>query len=213
VEYNIEGVNQIQVKTQIGLTFANALRSIVRQDPDVIMVGEMRDTETAKIAVQSALTGHLVLSTLHTNDAAGSITRMLDMGVEDYLLASTVNAVIAQRLVRKLCPECREPFTPRPDEIRRFGLERIAGDREVKLHRAVGCAHCGGTGYRGRNAIVELLVISEPVRRLVLDHAQAGAIADQAAAEGMRSMFEDGLVKALEGTTTIEEVLRVTRSR
>ncbi len=129
VEYHIEGVNQIQVKTQIGLTFANALRSIVRQDPDVIMVGEMRDTETAKIAVQSALTGHLVLSTLHTNDAAGSITRMLDMGVEDYLLASTVNAVIAQRLVRRLCPQCRAPYRPEADEIRRFGLDRLAGDR------------------------------------------------------------------------------------
>jgi general secretion pathway protein E len=177
------------------------------------MVGEMRDTETAKIAVQSALTGHLVLSTLHTNDAAGSITRLLDMDVEDYLLASTVNAVIAQRLVRKLCTHCRQPDAPGPEEIRRWGLDRLAGDKEPILHRAVGCERCGGTGYRGRNAIVELLVMSEPLRRLVLDHAQAGAIADQAVAEGMRPMFEDGLLKALAGITTVEEVVRVTRAR
>jgi general secretion pathway protein E len=211
VEYNIEGVNQIQVKPQIGLTFANALRSIVRQDPDVIMIGEMRDTETAKIAVQSALTGHLVLSTLHTNDAAGSITRMLDMGVEDYLLASTVNAVMAQRLVRNLCPACREPYAPAPEEARHWRLERFTSGGEPVLHRAVGCEQCDGIGYRGRSAIVELLVMSEPIRRLVLAHAEAGQIAQQAAAEGTRSMFEDGLAKALAGKTTVEEVLRVTQ--
>jgi general secretion pathway protein E len=210
VEYNIEGVNQIQAKPQIGLTFANALRSIVRQDPDVIMIGEMRDTETAKIAVQSALTGHLVLSTLHTNDSAGSITRLLDMGVEDYLLASTVNAVMAQRLVRNLCTQCRRPYRPTPEEIRHWRLERFTEGTEPRLHRAVGCDQCGGTGYRGRSAIVELLVMSEPLRRLVLEHAEAGRIAHQAAAEGTRSMFEDGLTKALAGTTTIEEVVRVT---
>jgi general secretion pathway protein E len=211
VEYNIEGVNQIQAKPQIGLTFANALRSIVRQDPDVIMIGEMRDTETAKIAVQSALTGHLVLSTLHTNDSAGSITRLLDMGVEDYLLASTVNAVLAQRLVRTLCPACREPYRPLPEQTQQFRLERFTNGCEPSLYRAVGCEQCGGTGYRGRIAIVELLVMSEPLRRLVLAHAEAGKIAQQAAAEGMRTMFEDGLVKALAGTTTVEEVARVTQ--
>jgi general secretion pathway protein E len=211
VEYHIEGVNQIQVKPQIGLTFANALRSIVRQDPDVIMIGEMRDTETAKIAVQSALTGHLVLSTLHTNDAAGSITRLLDMGVEDYLLASTVNAVMAQRLVRKLCPRCRQPYTPAAEEIRHWRLDRFTKAAAPTLYRARGCEQCGGTGYRGRNAIVELLVMSDPLRRLVLEHPEAGRIGQQAATEGTRSMFEDGLVKALAGTTTIEEVVRVTQ--
>jgi general secretion pathway protein E len=211
VEYNIEGVNQIQVKPQIGLTFANALRSIVRQDPDVIMVGEMRDTETAKIAVQSALTGHLVLSTLHTNDAAGSITRMLDMGVEDYLLASTVNAVMAQRLVRNLCPACREPYAPSPEEAGHWRLERFTNGADPVLYRAAGCEQCDGIGYRGRSAIVELLVMSEPIRRLVLAHAEAGRIAQQAAAEGTRSMFEDGLMKSLAGRTTVEEVLRVTQ--
>jgi general secretion pathway protein E len=211
VEYNIEGVNQIQIKPQIGLTFANALRSIVRQDPDVIMIGEMRDTETAKIAVQSALTGHLVLSTLHTNDAAGSITRLLDMGVEDYLLASTVNAVVAQRLVRKLCPRCRQPYRPGAEEFRRWRLERFVTPADATLYRAVGCGHCGGTGYRGRGAIVELLLMSEALRRLVLSHAEAGRIAQQAAAEGTRGMFEDGLMKSLAGRTTIEEVVRVTQ--
>jgi general secretion pathway protein E len=175
------------------------------------MVGEMRDTETAKIAVQSALTGHLVLSTLHTNDAAGSITRMLDMGVEDYLLASTVNAVMAQRLVRNLCPACREPYAPSPEEARHWRLDRFTGGAEPRLYRAVGCERCDGIGYLGRSAIVELLVMSEPIRRLVLAHAEAGRIAQQAAAEGTRSMFEDGLTKSLAGRTTVEEVLRVTQ--
>ena len=211
VEYNIDGINQIQVKPQIGLSFANALRSIVRQDPDVIMIGEMRDTETAKIAVQSALTGHLVLSTLHTNDSAGSITRMLDMGVEDYLLASTVNAVMAQRLVRNLCPECRQSYRPPPEQIRYWGLDRFTDEADPILYRAVGCEKCGGTGYRGRSAIVELMVMTDPLRRLVLEHAEAGKIASQAAEEGMRSMFQDGLVKALAGITSIEELVRVTQ--
>ena len=211
VEYNIDGINQIQVKPQIGLSFANALRSIVRQDPDVIMIGEMRDTETAKIAVQSALTGHLVLSTLHTNDAAGSITRMLDMGVEDYLLASTVNAVMAQRLVRNLCQECRQSYRPSPEEIQYWGLGRFTEATDPELYRAAGCEKCGGTGYRGRSAIVELMVMTDPLRRLVLEHAEAGKIAAQAAEEGMRSMFQDGLVKALAGITSIEELVRVTQ--
>ena len=211
VEYNIDGVNQIQVKPQIGLTFANALRSIVRQDPDVIMIGEMRDQETAKIAVQSALTGHLVLSTVHTNDAAGSITRLLDMGVEDYLLTSTINAAQAQRLVRRLCRHCRAPYTPTAELVRRWALDGVAGDRPITLYRAVGCEHCHDTGYAGRSAVVELLVMNDPLRELVLKHADAGEIARAAAAHGMRSMFEDGLRKSLAGETTIEEVLRVTQ--
>ena len=213
VEYNIEGVNQMQVKPHIGLTFANALRSIVRQDPDIIMIGEMRDRETAAIAVQSALTGHLVLSTLHTNDASGSITRLLDMGVEDYLLTSTVNAVLAQRLVRTLCTHCREPYTPMEELITRWGLRRFAGDGAVTLYRATGCEHCGHTGYSGRNAIVELLVMSDPIKQLVLKHSDTGEITRLAAKTGMLSMLDDGLRKVVGGVTTIEEVRRVTQEQ
>jgi len=213
VEYNIEGVNQMQVKPQIGLTFANALRSIVRQDPDVIMIGEMRDKETAAIAVQSALTGHLVLSTLHTNDAAGSITRLLDMGVEDYLLTSTVNAVLAQRLVRSLCHHCREAYTPMDEVVSRWGLQRYAGESAVTLYRAVGCEHCGHTGYSGRKAIVELLVMTDPIKQLVLKHSDAGEIARVAADDGMHFMLDDGLRKAVAGETTIDEVRRVTQEQ
>ena len=213
VEYNIEGINQMQVKPQIGLTFSNALRSIVRQDPDVIMIGEMRDKETAAIAVQSALTGHLVLSTLHTNDAAGSITRLLDMGVEDYLLTSTVNAVLGQRLVRSLCHHCREAYTPTDELVLRLGLRRYAGDGPVTLYQAVGCEHCGHSGYRGRNAIVELLVMTDAIRQLVLKHCDAGEITRVAAKAGMLSMLDDGLRKAMAGETTIEEVRRVTQEQ
>ena len=213
VEYNIEGINQMQVKPQIGLTFANALRSIVRQDPDVIMIGEMRDEETAAIAVQSALTGHLVLSTLHTNDAAGSITRLLDMGVEDYLLTSTVNAVLAQRLVRTLCHHCREAYTPLDDVVSRWDLQRYAGDSPVTLYRAVGCEHCGHTGYSGRNAIVELLVMTDQIKKLILKHSDAGKISRVAAESGMHTLLDDGLRKAVAGKTTIEEVRRVTQEQ
>jgi general secretion pathway protein E len=213
VEYNIEGVNQMQVKPQIGLTFANALRSIVRQDPDVIMIGEMRDEETAAIAVQSALTGHLVLSTLHTNDAAGSITRLLDMGVEDYLLTSTVNAVLAQRLVRSPCHICREPYTPMDEVVLRWGLRRFAGDSPITLYQAAGCEHCGHTGYSGRIAILELLVMTDSIKQLILKHSDAGEIARAAAAGGMRFMLDDGLCKAVAGETTLEEVRRVTQEQ
>ena len=213
VEYNIEGVNQMQVKPQIGLTFATALRSIVRQDPDIIMIGEMRDKETAAIAVQSALTGHLVLSTLHTNDAAGSITRLLDMGVEDYLLTSTVNAVLAQRLVRTLCHHCREAYTPMDEVVKRWSLQRYAGDEPVTLYRAVGCEHCGHSGYHGRNAIVELLVMTDAIKQMVLKHNDAGKIARVATEDGMYTMLDDGLRKAVNGETTIEEVRRVTQEQ
>ncbi|QBQ54178.1 type II secretion system ATPase GspE [Nitrosococcus wardiae] len=211
VEYQLEGINQIQVKPQIGLTFAGALRSIVRQDPDVIMIGEMRDRETAGIAVQSALTGHLVLSTLHTNDAAGGVTRLLDMGVEDYLLTSTVNGILAQRLVRTLCKHCTEPYEAMPELIEELELHRFSQEKPVMLYRPVGCEHCNGIGYHGRAAIMEFLVMSDPVRRLVLQHADAGDIQDQAQKEGMRIMYEDGLLKALSGLTTIEEVIRVSQ--
>lgn len=211
VEYQLAGINQIQVKSSIGLSFANALRSIVRQDPDVIMVGEMRDLETARISIQSALTGHLVLSTLHTNDASSSITRMLEMGVEDYLLTSTLNAVIAQRLVRVLCPHCREPYTPLPELVRETGLERFAQGKPMQLWRANGCKECQGTGFYGRLVIHELLLMNDEIRRLSLDHADSGRIHAAARASGMRTMYEDGCAKALQGLTNLEEVIRVTQ--
>jgi general secretion pathway protein E len=210
VEYQIEGINQIQAKPQIGLDFSHALRSIVRQDPDIIMIGEMRDLETAKIAIQSALTGHLVLSTLHTNNAAGGVTRMLDMGVEDYLLTSTINGILAQRLVRRLEPTHAERYEALPEVIEEFGLRRFQPDGKIYLYKPVASA-ITPSGYLGRTTIMEFLVMSDPIRRLVMQHGDMGKIEEQARSEGMRTMYEDGLVKALAGTTTIEEVLRVTQ--
>ncbi len=210
VEYQIAGINQIQVKPQIDLTFASALRSIVRQDPDIIMVGEMRDLETARIAVQSALTGHLVLSTLHTNDAAGGVTRLLDMGVEDYLITSTINGIVAQRLVRRLCGHCAEAYEPLPELVEELELQEFAGeDGRVRLHRAVGCEACGGSGYHGRLALTEVLVMNDDIRRLVMQHANAGEIQQAAIADGMATLHRDGLRKAAAGLTTLEEVARV----
>jgi general secretion pathway protein E len=212
VEYQLDGINQMQVKPQIGLTFANGLRAIVRQDPDVIMIGEIRDGETAGIAVQSALTGHLVLSTLHANSAAGAITRLLDMGAEDYLLTSTINATLAQRLVRILCTQCKRGYDPLPEEISEFNLHRYVTDNApIRLYQAVGCPACAGTGYWGRTGIVELLVMSDALRRLILQHADANEMHKQALAGGMETMYEDGLRKVIAGITTLEEVLRVTQ--
>lgn len=211
VEYQLSGVNQIQVKPQIGLTFASALRSILRQDPDIIMIGEVRDLETAQIAAQSALTGHLVLSTLHTNSAAASVTRLIDMGLEDYLIGSTVNGITAQRLVRRLCPHCREPHPAVAEISDELQLHRLAPDGNVMLYRAVGCDRCNMTGYRGRSGIAEMLVMTEDLRRLTLRRASAHEIHEAAVAGGMRSLYHDGIVKALHGTTSLEEVLRVTR--
>ena len=211
VEYQMEGINQIQVKPQIGLTFANALRSIVRQDPDVIMIGEIRDLETAQIAVQSALTGHLVISTLHTNDAPSTVNRLLDMGVEDYLLTSTVNGILAQRLVRSLCTDCREPYEPLPEVVKEFELERFTDDTPIMLYRPVGCEACGGTGYSGRLGIMEMMPMTDTIRSLVMRHAISGEIRRQAIDEGMQTLYEDGLRKVLAGTITLDEVLRVTR--
>ena len=210
VEYQIEGVNQIQVKAQIGLDFSHALRSIVRQDPDIIMIGEMRDLETAKIAIQSALTGHLVLSTLHTNNAAGGITRLLDMGVEDYLLSSTVNGILGQRLVRKIEAGGAQPYVAMPEVVQEFGLERFTQQRPVHLFKPTP-SNLTPTGYLGRTTIMEFLRMTDPLRRLVMKHADMGVIEQAARDEGMRTMYEDGLVKALAGVTTIEEVLRVTQ--
>ncbi len=210
IEYQIEGINQIQAKASIGLDFAGALRSIVRQDPDVIMIGEMRDLETARIAIQSALTGHLVLSTLHTNDAAGGVTRMLDMGVEDYLLTSTVNAIMAQRLVRRLDPETREAYQALPEFVEELGLRALTDADPVTLYRP-GSSEASPTGYRGRTGIHEILLMSDEIRRMVMKHATSTEIERHARTEGMRTMYEDGLLKALSGETSAEEVLRVTQ--
>jgi len=210
VEYQLEGINQIQAKSSIGLDFAAALRAIVRQDPDVIMIGEMRDLETARIAIQSALTGHLVLSTVHTNDAAGGVTRMLDMGVEDYLLTSTVNAILAQRLVRTLDPETREPVELLPEVAKEMGLTELADKERYVVYKPVP-SELNPTGFRGRTTILELLSMSDPIRRLVMQHATSGELEAQAIKEGMRTMYFDGMNKCLEGKTTIEEILRVTQ--
>ena len=210
VEYQLEGINQIQVKPQVGLDFANALRAIVRQDPDVIMVGEMRDTETVRIAVQSALTGHLVLSTLHTNDAAGGITRLMDMGVEDFLLTSTVNGIVTQRLVRRLCQHCRQPHVVIPEVEQELGLTRyVKPGEELRLYSANGCPQCGGTGYHGRLSLAEILLMTDNIRQLIMRHANATEINSAALADGMENMYQDGLRKAVAGLTTLEEVVRV----
>ncbi|HWZ71864.1 MAG TPA: type II secretion system ATPase GspE [Casimicrobiaceae bacterium] len=211
VEYQMPGINQIQVKPQIDLTFANALRSIVRQDPDVIMIGEIRDLETAQIAVQSALTGHLVLSTVHTNDAASTVNRLLDMGVEDYLLTSTVIGILAQRLVRTLCPACKEAYTALPEVVDELGLRKFAAKSDVTLYHAKGCKECGHTGFIGRVSIMEMLPMSDHLRTHVMRHATSTELRAEAIKEGMVTMYEDGMRKAMNGVTTFEEVLRVTR--
>ncbi|CAA7621431.1 GspE/PulE family protein [Magnetospirillum sp. UT-4] len=205
VEYHLAGITQIQVQPRIGLDFAAVLRGVLRHDPDVVMIGEIRDLETAEIAVQAALTGHLVLSTLHTSSAAGTIARLLDMGVPEYLIASALSGIAAQRLVRTLCPACRQPYEPAPELAARLGLEW-----PVRLWRPVGCDECGGSGYRGRTTVIEVLTLTEPLRRLVLARTDAAALARAAAAEGMRPILEDGLAKALAGVTSLAEVLRLT---
>src|SRR5438132_6954781 len=207
VEYQLKGVNQIPVKPKIGLTFANGLRHIVRQDPDVILVGEIRDLETAEIAIQASLTGHLVFSTLHTNDAPGAITRLQDMGVEGYLVASVLEAVLAQRLVRRICPACRVPDTPSKADLDALGIE--AGPDT--LFRGKGCEECRGTGYRGRSGIYELFVLDEDARSLILKRASTRDIRQHAVARGMVTLRMDGWKRACEGVTTVEEILRVTQ--
>ncbi len=219
VEYELEGLSQIQVRPKIGLTFAHTLRSILRYDPDIIMIGEIRDLETAQIAVQASLTGHLVLATLHTNTAAASITRLLDMGIEDYLLTSTVVGIVAQRLVRRLCPHCREAYSALPElaaQIRRSTASAPGADRgdagegeTVTLYRPKGCAACNGSGYWGRVGILEILPMNDEIRRLVLRQAESREIHAAALEAGMRSMYQDGLAKARQGVTSLEEVMRV----
>jgi len=212
IEYQLTGINQIQVKPQIGLNFASLLRSILRQDPDVIMIGEIRDLETVQIAVQAALTGHLVLSTIHTNSAAATMTRLRDMGLEDYLMTATLKAVLAQRLVRRLCPMCKVPDPAPSALIERLGLERLAPAEAITLFHPKGCAGCRGTGYRGRRAIAELLVPNRAIDRLIFEGADDAAIERAAVEQGMRPIFDNGLVAVIEGDTTIEEVVRCIRS-
>ncbi len=212
IEYQLNGINQIQTKPQIGLTFAALLRSILRQDPDVIMVGEIRDLETAQIAVQAALTGHLVLSTLHTNSAAATITRLRDMGLEDYLVTAVLRGVLAQRLVRRLCDYCKQESEAPTELIQRFDLQRRAGGHPVRLWHPVGCAQCRSTGYRGRQAIAEFLVPAAAIEHLIFSKADQNEIERAAVSAGMITMFQAGLDAALAGTTTIEEVVRSIRA-
>lgn len=211
VEYQIPGVNQVQVNPQAGLTFASGLRSFLRQDPNIIMVGEVRDTETAELAIQAALTGHLVFSTLHTNSAAGALPRLLDMQAEPFLIVSTITCVVAQRVVRKICDHCHEAYQP-PEEVVsdiRAVLGSLTPEQPFQLFRGKGCAECGDKGYLGRIAIFEVLPMTEKIGRLVLEHKPASAVETQAVADGMLLMKQDGYLKALTGITTIEEVLRV----
>jgi general secretion pathway protein E len=207
IEYQIEGINQIHVKPKIGLTFANGLRHIVRQDPDIVMVGEIRDIETADIAIQSALTGHLVFSTLHTNDAPGAVTRLLDMGVENFLVSSSLIGVLAQRLVRVICTACKEPFVPQQELLENINLNGI----NTTTYHGAGCEECRHTGYRGRTGIFELMLITEEIRQMVLEKASSNIIRQKAISQGMQVLRECGMQKVNEGITSIEEVLRVTQ--
>jgi general secretion pathway protein E len=209
IEYQLHGVGQMQVSPKIDLTFANGLRSILRQDPDVIMVGEIRDSETAEIAIQSALTGHLVFSTLHTNDSFGALTRLVDMGIEPFLVSSSVMAVLAQRLVRVLCPDCRETYLPSGSELNRIGLS--SADCSGPIYRARGCRACRNTGYRGRSAVHELMIVDDDVRELVMKKADASSIRRACTSKGMKVLRQDGAERVMAGRTTIEELLRVTQ--
>jgi general secretion pathway protein E len=209
VEYQLEGITQIQANASIGLSFAAGLRSIVRQDPDVLMVGEIRDHETAEIAIESALTGHLVFSTLHTNDAAGAVTRLQDMGVEGYLISSSLLAIQAQRLVRRVCSDCKVAQPISMDEV---NVLQINAEDYPILQRGTGCERCGGTGYRGRIGLYELLVMSDAIRHHIASGADANVIREQAIREGMKTLRQDALEKLAAGLTTPEEVVRVTRA-
>ena len=210
VEYQLPQIGQIQVNPKINLTFANGLRSILRQDPDIVLVGEMRDTETAEIAIQASLTGHLVFSTLHTNDAAGAINRLLDMQVEPYLVSSSVVGIMAQRLVRKICPHCREGYQPSEESLKEIGLSL----RDIKggtLYRGKGCEKCFKSGYMDRSGIFEILLIDEEIRQMIMSRTETGAIKKHALKKGMLTLRMDGAKKVIEGQTTIEEVIRVTQ--
>jgi len=211
VEYDLKGVIQVPINAKIGLTFATSLRHILRQDPDIIMVGEIRDAETAQIAIQASLTGHLVFSTLHTNDAAGTITRLIDMGIEPFLVTSTLEAVLAQRLVRKICQNCKEEYTPEPEIISDLGL-KPEDVKNRKFYRGAGCVKCNNSGYKGRTGIYELLMLNEKIRQLVIEKAHTALIRKAAIENGMKTLLDDGLEKINAGITTVEEVLKEAQS-
>jgi general secretion pathway protein E len=210
IEYQIPGVNQVQVNTKIELTFARALRAFLRQNPDIIMVGEIRDKETAEIAINASLTGHLVLSTLHTNDAAGANTRLIDMGVEPFLVASSVLGIAAQRLIRRVCKKCRQPHTPTDFEMNELGLTSLPAG--AQLFKAVGCPSCSQSGYSGRTVIHELLIVDDKIRSLIIKNADSGTIKKAAVEAGMISLREDGVAKVLQGFTTVDELMRATHA-
>ena len=211
VEYKLSGYSQIEVKPKVGLTFANALRSVLRQDPDVIMVGEMRDTETAQIAIQSALTGHLVFSTVHTNSAPATITRLIDMGIEPFLVSSSIIGVLAQRLVRRICPDCRKSYQPHPEQLRELGIKEVSFRKlDRRFFRGDGCDNCRQTGYRGRIGIHELLVMSEGVKNTILESSDSDTIKKQGLKEKMITLRRDGVNKILHGLSTAEEILSIT---
>ena len=210
IEYQLAGISQMQVASKKGMTFINALRHVLRQDPDVIMVGEVRDQETASMAIQSSLTGHLVFSTLHTNDSAGAVSRLLDFNVEPYLVSSSLIGVMAQRLIRKICPACKQPYQPKPHELRDLGIDDVPEGTEFYI--GAGCSKCFDTGYRGRTGVYELMAMTENIRELVYNKESAGVIKKTAIESGMRTLRMDGAQKVLDGITTIAEVLRVTQS-
>ena len=210
IEYQLQGVSQMQVQPKIGLTFASSLRHILRQDPDVIMIGEIRDLETARIAIQSALTGHLVLSTLHTNDSASAVTRLIDMGIEPYLVCSSVIGIMAQRLVRAICPDCKKAYVPNDEEKKIFGPSESDSEIYV-LYKGNGCKECIETGYKGRSGIFELMLVDDRIKELIMNNSRASLIKQAAQKKGMDTLYEDGIKKVIAGHTTIEEVLRVTQ--
>jgi len=211
IEYQLEGIGQIQVAPKIGLTFAAGLRSILRQDPDIILIGEIRDMETAEMAVQASLTGHLVFSTLHTNDSAGAITRLVNMGIEPFLVTSSTIAIQAQRLVRRICDECKQPYQPEAETWKDLGIEPPT-DREPILYHAVGCKKCSDRGYRGRTGIFELLIMTPKIQEMALQGVDSNGIKREARKYGMRTLREDGANRAVLGLTSAEEILRVTRN-
>jgi type IV pilus assembly protein PilB len=211
VEYDIDGIIQVQIRTEIELTFANCLRSILRQDPDIILVGEVRDKETAVIATQASLTGHLVFTTLHTNDAPSSIARLLDLGVEPFLITATIEGIIAQRLVRRICAHCKEEYQPTEEQL--MELELLPEDvKGQSFHRGRGCDYCNNTGYRGRMGIYEIMTVDDEMREMIMNHASTNLLRDAARKRGMRTLRQSGLMSIYEGLTTIEEVVRQTIS-
>ncbi len=209
VEYRLPGINQVQVNPKAGLTFSGALRSILRSDPDVVLLGEIRDHETAQIAIEAALTGHLVLSTLHTNDAPSAVTRLTEMGIEPFLVGSALDCIVAQRLARKLCDKCKEPYIPTPEELKAARFPWVEGEEPPVLYRPAGCTACSKTGYRGRLALHEVMRVSEEIERMAVAHSSAAEIAKVAIEQGMRTLRDDGWIKVIEGRTAIEEILRV----